>query len=54
MSNIELRLAKAQGFAASIEANVNSKVEITDSLSRRLETFVTMALRHRIQSFTKA
>lgn len=37
-------MTKAEGFASSIEANVNSKVEITNSLSRRLETFVKLLI----------
>ncbi len=40
MSDIEMRLTKTEGFTTSIESYVNSKVEVTDSLSKRLEVFV--------------
>jgi hypothetical protein len=40
----ETRLCRTEGFAASIEKNVDNKIEIANTLNRRIETFVTLML----------
>lgn len=37
----ETRLCRTEGFAASIEKNVENKIEVANTLNRRIETFVT-------------
>jgi hypothetical protein len=36
----ETRLCRTEGFAASIEKNVENKIEVANSLNKRIETFV--------------